>query len=163
MRRYNGNVNKKLLITILVLLVVIGAGLIYVLLQKSMKVEDESPVNTVQQSSPRQADPPTVSKGTYVDFTKKDFASTQGTRLLFFHAGWCPQCRALDESIKSSELPAGVTIFKVDYDSSQSLRAEYGVTLQTTVVKVDENGNKIKSYVAYDEPTFKSVRQALLP
>lgn len=104
-----------------------------------------------------------TSKGRYVDYTEDSFASTRGTKLLFFHASWCPQCRALDESIRASELPSDLTIFKVDYDSNQTLRAKYGVTLQTTVVKTGEKGDKLDSYVAYDEPTFQSVKQALLP
>jgi thiol-disulfide isomerase/thioredoxin len=102
-------------------------------------------------------------KGTYKDYSSELLASTKGTKLLFFHASWCPQCRALDESIRTSELPDNVTIFKVDYDSNQALRAKYGVTLQTTVVKVDDNQDKLASYVAYNEPTFQSVKQALLP
>lgn len=157
--------NKKLLIAILILLFIMGAGSAYVLLQKDIKMEPNKSTteNAAVQDSPQSTTTPGVAKGNYVGYTEDGFTSTQGTRLLFFHASWCPQCRALDESIKASELPSGVTIFKVDYDSNQSLRAKYGVTLQTTVVKVDEKGNKIASYVAYNEPTFQSVKQALLP
>jgi len=156
--------NKKLLITALILSLVIGAGMVYVLLRKNTDTKSETPTaeNTPAQTKP-QSGTPGAMKGAYADYTEAGFAATQGTRLLFFHAPWCPQCRALDESIKSSELPADVTIFKVDYDSNQSLRAKYGVTLQTTVVKTDEKGDKASSYVAYDEPTYQSVKQALLP
>lgn len=157
--------NKKLLIGAMAVVLVIGAGMVYVLLMKNREIEPAATMTTekpaVEVSPP--VDPPNSSKGSYVDYTEDSFASTTGTRLLFFHAPWCPQCRALDASIKTSEVPGGVTIFKVDYDSNQPLRAQYGVTLQTTVVKTDEKGNKISSYVAYDEPTFQSVKQALLP
>ena len=100
--------------------------------------------------------------GEYVDYSPELVSSTPGTRLLFFHAPWCPQCNALESDIESSDLPDGVTIFKVDYDSNQDLRHQYGVTIQTTVVEVDRNGNKLDSYVAYEEPTFENVEQALL-
>ena len=137
------------------------------ILQKNTKTEsNDDPVETVKPDSAKQTDistPPGIAKGAYVDYTESGFASTKGTRLLFFHAAWCPQCRELDESIKSGDLPVGVTIFKVDYDTNQPLRAKYGVTLQTTVVKVDEEGNKIESYVAYEEPTLQSVEKKLLP
>lgn len=100
--------------------------------------------------------------GQYVDYSPELVASTKGDKLLFFHADWCSQCQALEEDIETSGVPDGVTIFKVDYDSNQDLRQEYGVTLQTTMVKVDDDGEKIDSYVAYEEPTLDSVTAALL-
>ncbi len=152
--------NKKLLFAAALLLLVITSGVVYVLSQKNMK---GSPGESATKSAKEQSPSPNLEKGKYVEYTEEGFVSTQGTRLLFFHAPWCPQCRALDESIKATELPSGLTIFKVDYDSNQPLRAKYGVTLQTTVIKTDEKGDKLGSYVAYDEPTFQSVKQALLP
>ncbi|HEX6258312.1 MAG TPA: thioredoxin family protein [Candidatus Saccharimonadales bacterium] len=155
--------NKKLLTSMLAILLLIGAGLAYVMLQKSMNVEPNKNPTDNTRAQEHQGQSPSPTKGAYVDYSENDFTSTQGTRLLFFHAPWCPQCRALDASIKTSEIPAGVTIFKVDYDTNQALRAKYGVTLQTTIVKVNAKGNKIDSYVAYDEPIFHSLKEALLP
>ncbi len=68
----------------------------------------------------------------------------------------------MEASIQQRGIPSGVTVFKVDYDSNQSLRQQYGVTLQTTFVKVDDEGNKVASYVAYEEPRFSSVERELL-
>lgn len=95
--------------------------------------------------------------GAYVDYTEAALAEAQGSRILFFYAPWCPQCRQLDEDIKSSSLPKGVTILKTDYDSNQELRQKYGVTLQTTLVKLDANGDLVDKYVAYNEPTLDNV------
>lgn len=100
--------------------------------------------------------------GTYRDYSESAFSATSGTRLLFFHAPWCPQCRSLEASIQASTIPSGVTIFKVDYDSNQSLRQKYGVTIQTTVVRVDDSGNLSEKYVAYDDPSFANVAENLL-
>lgn len=100
--------------------------------------------------------------GTYVDYSSSVVANTAGTKILFFHAPWCPQCRALDQSIKSSVIPSGVTIIKTDYDTNQALRQKYGVTIQTTLVKVDDQGNLVKKYVAYDSPTLESLKENLL-
>jgi thiol-disulfide isomerase/thioredoxin len=100
--------------------------------------------------------------GAYVDYSDTVIASTKGTKVLFFHASWCPQCRALESSIKSSQIPDGVTIIKVDYDSHQKLRQQYGVTIQTTLVKVDDDGKLVEKYVAYDQPTFAAVKTNLL-
>ena len=101
-------------------------------------------------------------EGQYVDYSPELVASTSGDKLLFFHAPWCSQCVALEGDIEASGIPDGVTIFKVDYDSNQDLRQRYGVTIQTTMVKVDGNGDKLDSYIAYEEPTLDNVSAALL-
>lgn len=100
--------------------------------------------------------------GQYVEYSPELVAETPGDKLLFFHADWCSQCVSLEGDIEASGVPDGVTIFKVDYDSNQDLRQKYGVTIQTTLVKVDDNGDEIDSYVAYEDPTFDNVSAALL-
>ncbi len=105
---------------------------------------------------------PSNAAGSYVDYKPGIIEQTAGTKLLFFHASWCPQCRALEADIKKSTIPANVTIIKVDYDSNQALRQKYGVTIQTTVVHVDDRGNLIKKYVAYESPTLAAVVKNLL-
>ncbi len=100
--------------------------------------------------------------GAYVDYNANLVSITPGTRILFFHAPWCPQCRALEADIKAGTIPAGVTIFKVDYDTNQSLRQKHGVTIQTTLVKLDTDGSTAKKFVAYDEPSLASLQKNLL-
>ena len=155
--------NKKMLFAAAAILFLIMASGAYIFVQKNTRITQDGP--SVENTEIRSPQPPSsgVIRGKYIDYTEDGFASARGTKLLFFHAPWCPQCRALDESIKASDLPDDVVIFKVDYDSNQPLRAKYGVTLQTTVIKTDEKGDKISGYVAYDEPTFQSVKKALLP
>lgn len=123
-----------------------------------------TPVQPVtEQPAPAAPAPgPSTAPGSYVDYSDSAVASTKGTRLLFFHAQWCPQCRALEADIKNKGVPAGVTILKVDYDSNQALRRQYGVTIQTTVVRIDDKGNLVERYVAYDDPTLAKVTENLL-
>ena len=121
---------------------------------------DRSPGGDKNASGNQGAD--AAQPGQYVDYSPELLASTPGDKLLFFHAPWCSQCVALEEDIEANGVPEGVTIFKVDYDSNQDLRQEYGVTIQTTMVKVDDNGELIDSYVAYEDPTLDSVSTALL-
>ena len=72
-------------------------------------------------------------------------ALTSGKKVaLFFHAPWCPTCKALDTSLSSATVPSDVVVFKVDYDSSTELKKKYGVTGQHTIVTLDANKNKIK-------------------
>lgn len=67
--------------------------------------------------------------------------------VLFFHASWCPSCRALESDINASlsDIPANTHILKVDYDTATALKQEYGVVRQHTLVTVDANGAKIKT------------------
>ena len=103
-----------------------------------------------------------ITPGVYVDYSENAIAEAEGRVLLFFHASWCPQCRAIEEDILADGVPDGVTIVKVDYDDYQNLRAEYGVTLQTTFVEVDARGEALQSYVAYDDPRLAVVIDAML-
>lgn len=159
------------LIIILAIIAVVAAAMLYVILRPQQAVtpgDTENANNGTQQTGGNSTEPanggngatPTT-PGKYEDYNETAFNQAEGRRILFFHAPWCPQCRALDASIKDSTVPSGVTIFKIDYDSNQTLRQKYGVTIQTTLVEVDENGNEIKKYVAYDEPTFDAVMAAM--
>lgn len=162
--------NKLALISILVILtLIVGAGA-FVFLSKP---EPENPISTkdstlrtqnTDQPTAQSTEKPSQTAGSYVEYSNENLTKySNNTRLLFFHAPWCPQCRELDASIAASSLPANTTILKVDYDTNQDLRQTYGVTLQTTVVKIDAAGEKVDSFVAYDEPTFANVESALLP
>ena len=131
--------------------------------------ETETPESVkTEQAAPREAKSEvatdaTAEAGAYVDYSASAVTDAKGTKILFFHAPWCPQCRQLDASIKAGSVPDGVTIFKTDYDSNQALRQKYGVTIQTTLVKIDDDGKLVKKYVAYDEPTLESLTKNLLP
>lgn len=92
-----------------------------------------------------------MSKGSYDDYSPEKIASAaagDGKALLFFHASWCPTCRALDSDIEKNAvaIPTGVTILKTDYDKEGELKQKYGVTTQHTLVQVDSEGNLIKKW-----------------
>lgn len=90
---------------------------------------------------------PTVAKGSYTDFDYAKLANAEhGKVVLFFHAPWCPTCREADKNFNASETPDGLTLLKVDYDSSGDLKKKYGVTYQHTFVQVDKDGNLLKKW-----------------
>lgn len=154
---------KTIYIVIFVTLVILG-GVLYAVL--TARDEVKSPSQTTTTKPEPAASTTTLSSakaGVYADYSSEKVAATSGTKLLFFYAPWCPQCRQIDDDIKENGLPDGVTVFKVDYDSNQTLRQKYGVTIQTTFVKIDDNGDKIASYVSYQEPKFSAVERELLP
>jgi thiol-disulfide isomerase/thioredoxin len=78
--------------------------------------------------------------------TTQAFAKNGGKVVYFFHASWCPSCKAAQAEFDKGlgAIPAGTTIVKTDYDTTKDLQKEYGVTYQHTFVQVDENGNKLK-------------------
>lgn len=152
---------------IIILVGLLGAA--YVYWQNTMKADQQNAAQqqAVSKSSKSEqtgqmAERATAQPGVFIDYSEGQVASTDGVRILFFHAPWCPQCRMIEEDINRQGVPDGVTILKVDYDSNQALRQKYGVTLQTTFVEVDTDGKELEKFVAYNEPTFDSVKANLI-
>lgn len=88
-------------------------------------------------------------KGSYESYgpEKLAYAKAGGHVVLFFHAPWCPTCRAANESLTANAIPQGLLVLKTDYDSSTELKKKYGVTSQHTFVQVDANGTMIKKWL----------------
>lgn len=130
-------------------------------------VTAEAPVATAPAAEPR---PPATDEqpaeadaeaaapvGEYLDYYDGAIAETPGLKVLFFHASWCPKCRALDDDIEANAIPEGMTIFKVDFDTATALRQQYGVTLQTTIVYVDDDGDLLTKGVLYEDTTLDAL------
>jgi thiol-disulfide isomerase/thioredoxin len=87
--------------------------------------------------------------GAYTTYSSEALATAQkGKTVLFFHASWCPTCRAADADITKnlSGIPSGVTILRADYDKEVALKQKYGVTSQHTFVEVDSTGKMIQKW-----------------
>lgn len=165
---------KKQAIIIVTILLIIIIGIVTMLyLQNRKEADRQNQQSEKSATSPQKNDSSNetsdssaqsapVVLGSYKNYTEEEFTVAKGTRVLFFHAPWCPQCRMIDKDIQTASIPDGITIFKTDYDSHQSLRQKYGVTLQTTFVAVDEKNELLKKYVAYNEPNFTAVKDNLL-
>lgn len=141
---------KKTLITIGVAILLIG-GLVAAVTLKPLGSGSPSPDGTTatQNETPSATDVP-LQSGRYTDYAPSLVSDAGYTdTILFFHAPWCPECRAFEQAILEANIPDGVQILKVDYDSSSDLKSKYGVTLQSTFVKVDQDGDKISLWVGY--------------
>lgn len=157
--------NKTIISIVIGLVVVIGGSIVFLATRDDdISIQDPSQSSVVvdEQAAPEAQDSESMQAGSYVEYAPELIAQTPGTKILFFHAEWCPQCRQLDSDLESTGVPAGVTVMKVDYDSSQELRKKYGVTQQTTLVRVDDNGDLVEKFVAYADPSVDSLKANLL-
>jgi thioredoxin 1 len=80
-----------------------------------------------------------VMKNAFKPFTKEAHAKAMAdgkTTLVFFHAPWCPVCRAQEPKVLAhlNNAAKDVVAFKVDYDSNEALRTEMQVTKQSTLI-----------------------------
>ncbi len=154
--------NKKLVIILITVVAVIGFGAIY--LMGTGGTDNETSPSAIVGEEVQVDSSQSVAAGTgvYKEYDEADLRSNSDAKILFFHAAWCPQCRELEADINKGPIPDNVTIYKVDYDTNQTLRKKYGVALQTTLVKVDSSGNLLQKYVAYDDPSLDSLTANLL-
>ncbi|MCW1907877.1 MAG: thioredoxin family protein [Candidatus Saccharibacteria bacterium] len=161
--------NRKILIGLAAFIATVAGGMFYLSQSETGGLDSmastsasPSPTPTPPGATPAPETSESTPSGSYVNYTDDVIAQTSGTKILFFHAPWCPQCRALEADIQAKGVPSGVTIIKVDYDSNQSLRQKYGVTIQTSLVKIDDQANLVEKYVAYNDPSVASIIENLL-
>lgn len=89
--------------------------------------------------------------GAYITLAEYDGGKDMydnGQVVLFFHAPWCPTCKTTQENLEAdpAAIPAGLTIVKVDYDTSDELKQRYGIATQHTFVQVDADGNELAKW-----------------
>ncbi len=92
-----------------------------------------------------------VTSDRYVEYSEDAVAAAMaadGNVVLFFHATWCPTCRAADGEMTSNldKIPENLTIVKTDYDKYDELKKKYGVTYQHTFVQIDARGEMVKKW-----------------
>lgn len=104
--------------------------------QQTTQPQDSKTTETTTQTNPNG----------YQDYDAASVAQTDGKKILFFHASWCPTCKALDQNIRAGVIPADLTIFKVNYDTADALRKKHGVTYQHTLVQVDDGGEQLNKW-----------------
>lgn len=84
----------------------------------------------------------------YTSLASLQDAADNGPVVLFFHAEWCPGCRALHEDIQTSidAIPSNLTIFHADHDTDLDLRNRYRITRQHTILLLDASLAPVKSW-----------------
>lgn len=116
--------------------------------------ESLSPINS--QSSDSESSPATsgsanlaISDQNYIEYSPdalKDTDNAETKRVLFFHAEWCSTCKFFESDIMEVGIPEGLVIIEADYDNETELKQQYGVSVQSTFVLIDANGEILKTW-----------------
>ena len=112
-------------------------------------MDDDAGMLDVEVEADGEASAAADTSGEYLAYDPAAIANSDAdTIILSFSATWCPSCRALDTNINEnlSAIPAGVEIYKVDYDSNVALRQQYGVTTQHTMVEITPDGTELQQW-----------------
>lgn len=159
---------NKILLTIIVLLF----GIVIIVAVTSKDKKEDMRTDTLTQANPtarEEATPdsvrengnaPVETSGYYVDYSETALsqATSKGKAVLFFHAAWCPTCKAANEAFlkNADQIPANVTILKTDYDTQTALKQKYAITYQHTFVQVNENGDELAKWNGGDIEELKN-------
>ena len=143
--------NKKIVIPFIISVLVIAGGYFLTTPQGSNKIVTDNNVmvkedSMVEDGEAMMADD---SQSNYVTYSPDYLEKYQGkTKVLFFHANWCPTCNAAEKEIKGnlSSIPENLVIIKTNYDTESKLKTKYGITYQHTFVLVDDQGNELDKW-----------------
>ena len=150
----------------IVLVFLVGIGLVWALVQNNNKsenamMEDKSDESMMKDDKMMDDSDTMMQKtGSYKDYSIATVEAEQkaGNKVvLFFHAPWCPFCKAANTEFMSraNEIPTGVTVLKTDYDSNSELKQKYGVTYQHTFVQIDNDENQVSKWNGGDIDNLK--------
>jgi thioredoxin 1 len=145
--------NIKAITSIAAVVLVTVGGVLYIQGQRSSDMVNLSdvPVTPTYTALTEESKntPQTENVSRYRDFSVANFDAAKGKkRVYFFHASWCPTCKAANTEFTNNldSIPEDVILFKTDYDTNSELKKQYAITYQHTFVLVDENGKEIKKW-----------------
>lgn len=106
--------------------------------------------------------PPKVDRaGSYMTYAQGVLEDGK-TKVLFFHAAWCPTCKVADTDLTAwyGAHEYANSTYKLDYDTETALRAKYRVVRQHTFVLVDGQGNALKVIEGPTDAQLQTLLQA---
>ena len=153
--------NRRVLFVVVTLFVLIVGAIAALAVLPVAEPSAQPPTRHTSTPSTTPTPTETVSPGAYFAYSADAVPADHGRTFLFFYAPWCGQCRDIDAGILAQGVPDDVTIFKADFDGEQALEQRYGVTMRTTFLELDAEGNEVQRFVAFDTPTFDAVIAAM--
>lgn len=122
---------------------------------------EQTPLSSSATAQPSSSAKPAPAAGSYGDYSPSVLANGR-TKVLFFHAAWCPICRNADAQLTAwyRTHPFPISVYKVDYDTETELKQRYGVTYQHTYVLVDGDGDPLKILEGPTDAELQGMLQA---
>lgn len=111
-----------------------------------------------QTQADMESEPASIGTGHYEEYTPEKLETLMGSEkfALFFHANWCPTCRALEKNLKENLNKLNSrTVLEVDYDTEVELKKQYGITVQSMVVFVNTDGSVFQTVLNPDLELFE--------
>ncbi|MBI4130589.1 thioredoxin family protein [Candidatus Roizmanbacteria bacterium] len=147
------NKNTMLVLGGIVVVVAVLVGKTFLANSQTVNQETANPT-TISDTANQQATNPAESEektSWYTAYSPEALAAAtvdDQKAVIFFHASWCPTCKAASEDFQSNigQIPSDVTILKADYDTRTELKKKYGVVMQDTFVQVDSQGNALATW-----------------
>jgi len=144
---------NAIIIGSIVFLVIIVTGFIKNKRQSAQPIERKTAISDLAVSDTiAESDDLQATKNTkLIPYTPEAFTNAtkgDGIAVLFFHASWCPSCRAAEADFRAhmDQIPENVTILMVDYDTETDLKAKYGIVLQDTFVQINALGKAVAKW-----------------
>jgi thiol-disulfide isomerase/thioredoxin len=136
-----------------IIAVLVGLGLLaaaFWFWQSGGEPEPSASQPSSTDQSSQTAQPGQTQTSRYSQYEKSKLANEYERHILFFHAPWCPDCRAFKQNLTSNgAIPENIQILEVDYDTATDLKQKHGITIQSTFVEVDSKGNQLAKWVGY--------------
>ncbi|MBT3834801.1 thioredoxin family protein [Candidatus Peribacteria bacterium] len=121
--------------------------------------DEDSEESDESDESEELEDPADAAAGMYEDYTEGVVGNGEMS-MLFFYASWCGYCQAKDalltEMYSSEDMP-NINTYKVDFDTEEALKAQFGVAMQDTFILIDDEGNAIESIPGASEEDIRGM------
>ncbi len=144
--------NKSILIAVLVAIMIATGAFVFInrdedITEQASQQSSQSTLEAENKSTEQTPTTQSENSGSYVAYSDDVIAQAADTeRVLFFHAEWCSVCNFYEGQIEKNGVPEGITVIKADYDTEDALKDQYGVTVQSTFIWLDENGEARQSW-----------------
>ncbi|MBP9691535.1 thioredoxin family protein [Candidatus Woesebacteria bacterium] len=158
--------NSKIIIVVFAIIVFGMGGFMYlrtankaetVMNEEDVMMEDEEKMEDTTGGAMMKKDESEsmMEDSSYVEYSKDALmTASEGRRVLFFYASWCPTCIPADADFKANaaQLPDDVTVVRVNYNDPETdqeekdLAEKYGITYQHTFVQIDFQGNEVAKW-----------------